>query len=64
MHVTTAPEPERGRAHARLQADLDRVGALDPGRRPASERLAEALGAELARRLVCTLSRDRAKRAA
>jgi hypothetical protein len=64
MHVTTAPEPERGRAHARLLAHIARLGALDPGRRPAGERLADALGAELARTLVCSLSSDHAKHSA
>jgi hypothetical protein len=56
MHVTTAPEPERGRAHARLQADLEALGRLDPVRKSAAERLDDELGAPLARTLVFALS--------
>jgi hypothetical protein len=48
MHVTTAPEPERGRALARLQADLAKLAALDPDRPTAAERLEQLLGSELA----------------
>jgi hypothetical protein len=64
MHVTTAPEPERGRAYARLQADLDAVGRLDPERRPAAERLDDELGPELARTLVFALTRGVRRRCA
>jgi hypothetical protein len=56
MHVTTAPEPERGRDHARLQAALDALGQLDPARKPASERLDDELGPALARTLVFALT--------
>ena len=56
MHVTTAPEPERGRAHARLQADIDALGRLDPARPSAAERLDDELGPALARTLVFALT--------
>ena len=56
MHVTTAPEPERGRAHARLQAAIEAVGRLDPERPSAAERLDAELGPEFARTLVFALS--------
>jgi hypothetical protein len=56
MHVTTAPDWSRGRATARLLADILSLGGLDPDRPPASQRLDEALGRELARRLVSALS--------
>lgn len=63
MHVTTAatgpPGPERGRALARLQADLEALEALDrlePARPSARERLERELGPELARKLVYGLS--------
>jgi hypothetical protein len=56
MFVTTAPEPGRGRAHARLLADIAFLGGLDPERPSAAQRLDEALGPELARRLVAALS--------
>ena len=56
MHVTTPPEPERGRAHARLQAAIEAVGRLDPGRPPAAERLDDELGPALARTLVFALT--------
>jgi hypothetical protein len=56
MHVSTAPEPGRGRAHARLLADIAFFGGLDPDRPSAAQRLDEALGPELAHRLVTALS--------
>lgn len=56
MHVTAAPEPERGRAHARLQAEIDALGRLDPARPSAAERLDAELGPALARTLVFALS--------
>jgi hypothetical protein len=55
MHVNTAPVPERGRAHARLLAHIEMIGALDPDRLPAAKRLAASLDAEFARKLVCAL---------
>lgn len=57
MPVTTAPEPERGRAHARLLADLDSFDRLATDRCGAAERLVDALGAELAHKLVFALTR-------
>jgi hypothetical protein len=56
MHDTTAPEPERRRALARLQADIDALGRLDPERPSAAERLDAELGPALARKLVFALS--------
>lgn len=65
MHVTTAGTgptgPERGRALARLLADLEAFDRLDPDRldaaRPSAfERLERELGVELARKLVYGLS--------
>jgi hypothetical protein len=56
MNVTTAPQPERGRAHARLHAHLDALDRLDPDRPTAIERLVEAIGAEFARKLLLALS--------
>jgi len=56
MHVTTAPEPGRGRAHARLLADIAFLGGLDPERPSAAQRLDEELGPELASRLVRALT--------
>jgi hypothetical protein len=60
MHGTTAgtgePGPERGRARARLQADLDALARLDETRPSARERLERKLGRELAQRLVYGLS--------
>lgn len=57
MLVTTAPEPERGRAHARLLADLDSLDRLATDRCGAAERLVDALGSELAHKLVFALTR-------
>jgi hypothetical protein len=51
MHAAE-PQPQRGRAHARLQAHLEGLDRLDPDRSSASERLVLALGSELARTLV------------
>ena len=56
MPVTTPPEPQRGRAHARLQAAIDAVARLDPDRPSAVERLDDELGPALARTLVFALS--------
>jgi hypothetical protein len=56
MHVSTAPEPGRGRAHARLLADIAFLGGLDPERPSAAQRLDDALGPELAQRLVGALA--------
>ena len=60
MHVTTAGAgptgPERGRAPARLLADLEAFARLDECRPSAFERLERELGPELARRLVYGLS--------
>jgi hypothetical protein len=56
MHVITPPEPERGRAHARLQAAIDAVGRFDPDRPSAVERLDDELGPALARTLVFALT--------
>jgi hypothetical protein len=64
MHVTTAPEPGRGRAAARLHTDLQALARLDPDRPTAAERLEEALGPDLARMLVFALSRGGRVRAA
>ena len=54
MHVTTAAE--RGRALARLQTHLEALDRLDPDRPTAADRLAEALGPELAHMLVFALA--------
>jgi hypothetical protein len=56
MNVTTAPGPERGRAGARLQTHLDALARLDPVRPSAAERLENALGVELAQKLVFALA--------
>jgi hypothetical protein len=56
MHVTTAPDSARGQAHARLLAHIETLGGLDPDRPSAAERLHQALGPELASRLVGALS--------
>ena len=63
MHDTTAPEPERGRAYARLLADLQRLAALDPDRPTACERLREALGPDLAGKLLFAFAPGAARRA-
>ncbi len=55
MHVT-APEPARGRGHARLQAHIDAFDRLYRERPPALERLEQELGPELAHKLVFALS--------
>ena len=56
MHVTTAPDSGRGRAHARLLADIAFMGGPDPERLSAAQRLDDALGPDLARRLVTALT--------
>jgi hypothetical protein len=56
MHVTTPAEPRRGRAHARLAAEIDALDRLDPARPTAAERLDAELGPELARTLVFALT--------
>jgi hypothetical protein len=56
MHVTTGPEPGRGRAHARLLFSLARLEALDPGRATARERLEAELGPDLTRKLLFALA--------
>jgi hypothetical protein len=56
MQVTTAPMPERGRAEARLLAHLEALDRADPVRPSAADRLDEALGPELARKLVFALA--------
>jgi hypothetical protein len=53
MNVTAAA---RGRAHARLLADIEAVGRLDPDRPSAAERLDQKLGRAYARKLVFALS--------
>jgi hypothetical protein len=63
MHETTAPEPERGRAHTRLLADLQRLAALDPERPTAGERLREALGPDLSDKLLFAFASGGARRA-
>jgi hypothetical protein len=56
MQATTAPMPERGRAEARLLAHLDALNRADAERPSAAERLDDALGPELARKLVFALT--------
>jgi hypothetical protein len=56
MHVTTALQEGRGRAHARLLFSLARLEALDPGRATALERLEAELGPELTQKLLRALA--------
>jgi hypothetical protein len=53
--VDTA-EPDRGRANERLLAHLAALEALDPARPSATERLHQALGPELSRKLLFALA--------
>jgi hypothetical protein len=63
MFVTTAPTSARGRTgDARLRADLAVLDRLDPDRRSCAERLEDALGRELAEKLVFALARTKAVR--
>jgi hypothetical protein len=64
MHVTSEPDRGRGRALARLHADLELFTELDPARRPAQDRLVEVLGPELTGKLVFALARGTRTRAA
>jgi hypothetical protein len=56
MSSTTAPEPGRGNGHARLLADLAALERLAEERPPVAARLREALGHELAHKLVFALT--------
>ena len=64
MQLAAASDSKQVRADSRLQRDLESLGRLDPDRASVADRLEEALGPELAAKLVFALAGSGALRLA